>query len=324
MSLRALTLFLLLITAAMSAAAQHNAIGGAAISGAVRTTDGKPVSDAQVEVRNAMNGQVVTSGYTSFNGTYQFMGLQNGSYEIVVTSGLSQATDRVQLQGVEAMSNLTLPAPGGDTRAGDAHTVSVAQMKVPEKARDALKKAEKAMAKRDLEEASRQTEKALEIYPQYAQAYSMRGLLKMDAGDYPAAAIELEHAIELDVGYAMGFIILGSDYNQMQRFDDAVRVLDRGLALNPHSWQAQFEMGRAYLAKNDLAASLRYIDKAAVTGPKDYAPIHLVRANIMLAQKNYPEAMNELESFLQTDPNGVESEKARKVLGQMKAYMAPK
>src|SRR5205823_5702545 len=122
-------------------------------------------------------------------------------------------------------------------------------------------------------------------------AFGMRGLMKMDAGQFGEAATELEQAVELDSGYAMGYIILGADYNQMSRFDDAVRVLDRGLALSPNSWQAQFEMGRAYLGKSDLAGSMRYIDKAALLAPKEYAPLHLVRANILLAQKNYGEAM---------------------------------
>src|SRR5262245_30712861 len=98
---RSLALSLLILVAALGASAQHNAVGMAGISGTVRSADGQPVRDAQIEIRSIATGQTVASGYTSFNGTYEFMNVPNGQYEVVVTNGLSQATERVQLQSVE-------------------------------------------------------------------------------------------------------------------------------------------------------------------------------------------------------------------------------
>jgi tetratricopeptide (TPR) repeat protein len=294
-----------------------------AVSGVVRYLDGKPVRDAHVDLRNTVTGATVASGYTTTNGSYEFMAVPNGMYEVVVSAGLVQTSERVQVSSMDANVNLQLAAPeAADTGAGDRSTVSVAQMKVPEKARDAFKKAEKALAKHDIDEANKQCARALELFPKFPQALTLRGVLKLDGGQAEQALADLERAVEIDSGYAMGEIVLGATYNNLSRFNDAIRVLDRGVALAPASWQGYFELGRAYLGKSDFKAALRQLDKAAGLAPHDYAPLHLVRANLHLAQKNYPEAMNELEAYLQVDPQGAESAHARKVLDQVRSFTA--
>src|SRR5205085_2992102 len=243
-------LALILILAAGAAGQQHHFATMGGLNGTVRGADGKPVRDAHVDLRNLANGQITASGYTTYNGSFEFTNIPNGSYEVVVTNGLAQATERAQVAGMDAMVNVIMTGTeAGDTNAGDRATVSVAQMKVPEKAREAMKKADKALAKHDVEEARRQNAKALEIWPKFAQALTMRGLLKLDEGHAAEALPDLEQSVEVDNGYAMGQIVLGAAYNTLDRFDDAIRVLDRGVALSPASWQGYFELGRAYLGK---------------------------------------------------------------------------
>jgi len=313
--------FVFLMLAPLAAAQLMHSVGS--VSGTVRSYDNKPVKDAHVDVRNSVTGQVTASGYTTPNGNFEFTAIPNGSYEVVVSDGLAQASERVQVSGMEAIADIRLPAvEAADTTAGTSSTVSVAQMKVPDKARDAFKKAEKALAKHDIEEANKQCARALELYPKFAQALTFRGLLKLDEGHADQALADLEQAVEIDSGYAIGNIVLGAAYNNLDRFDDAIRILDRGVALTPNSWQGYFELGRAYLGKSDYKAAQRHLDKAATLAPHDYAPLHLVRANLQLAVKNYPEAMSELEAYLQADPQGVESAHARKVLDQVKAFTA--
>src|SRR5437667_88216 len=95
--------------------------------------------------------------------------------EVVATSGVVEARERVFVDEGFASVNLRLPQVA-NSEAGNRDTVSVAQMKVPGKARDALKKAREYMQKQKLDDSAKYVAKALEIYPQFAEALALRGL----------------------------------------------------------------------------------------------------------------------------------------------------
>jgi tetratricopeptide (TPR) repeat protein len=328
MFLRAPLLFLLTACLASPAFPQvlgsssiaHPGVSGS-ISGSVQTADGQPVSDARVELRSN-TGTVASSGYTNSTGRFEFQNIAVGTYEIVADSGVDEARDSVSVQGDLATVSLRLPRVGGSSSAGNNSTVSVAQMKVPEKARDEDKKAREYLQKHDVAAAWKHVAKALQITPQFASALTTRALLELDNNQSDAAIADLEKAVQFDAGYGLSFLVLGSAYNQLQRFDDAIRALDHGVALMPNYWQGYFELGKAYLGKNDLAHAQAQLDRCKQHAPPDYAPLHLVRANLELALKNFPAAMTELEAYLDRDPNGANSTQARKTLGEVKAFLS--
>ena len=318
---RAIVLLILVLTLTAAGTAQHSTNNNNnTLSGSVRTTDDQPVADARVELR-AVAGPAMKSGYTSYNGTFEFQDLPLGIYEVVVTAGANQTTERVQVQAGFNSMNVRMSAQSAvASTAGNNTTVSVAQMKVPQKARDAFRKAQKELAKNNLADAAAQLQNALAIYPDFAEALTMRGLIALEQGKAVIALPDLEKAVQIDQGNGLGYLVLGSAYNVLSRFDDAIRMIDRGVALSPNSWQAYFEMGKSYLGKLDYEGALKHLNKAADLAPKEYAPLHLVRANAYLALKNYPEAMTELESYLERDPQGPESPRIRKTLDQMRAF----
>ena len=292
------------------------------LSGSVRTIDGKPVADARVEVHDA-TGAAVTSGYTSYNGSFEFQNIATGTYEVVATSGMDEARESVMVQSDMASVSLRMPRVAS-AGAGGGDTVSVAQLKVPQKAQDENKKARESLQKHDLASAWKHVNKALEITPAFAAALTTRGLLELDEGKNDAAIADLEKAVESDAGYGLSFLVLGASYNHLSRFDDAIRALDHGVALMPNNWQGYFELAKAYLGKNNLPAAQKQLDSCSQRAPSDYAPLHLVKANLDLALKNYAEAMSELEAYLDREPNSPQSESARKTLGQVKAFLAKK
>lgn len=294
----------------------------ASLSGSVRTADNKPAADARVELLNTATGQVVASGYTSQGGTFDFNNLPAGSYEVSVAAGLEEARERVELRGLGATVNLRF-SPSRGAGAGNRSTVSVADFKVPGKARDALKKARLALSKQQIEDASRYVEEALQLHPKYSEAFTLRGIIKLDAGDIPAARDDFDRAIEADNSNPTAYFALGAAYNMNSRFDDALRTIDRGIALAPNSWQAYFEMGKAFLGKGSYDAAIRQLNKAEDIGPKNYPLIHLVKAHALLGLKNYAEAMAELQWYIEKAPQGDRnSADARLLLDKARAYAA--
>src|SRR4029079_12902599 len=123
---------------------------------------------------------------------------------------------------------------------GGKTSVSVAQYKIPGKARDQYEKARKRMLEGKSDEAMQYANKALDIYPKYSEALTLRCVLELDKQQKDEAVNDCEKSVEFDSGYALGYFALGAAYNQTSRYDDAVRVLDRGTALSPMDWQGYF------------------------------------------------------------------------------------
>jgi predicted Zn-dependent protease len=311
-----------LLLAAMCAAQVAGNRGTGSVSGRVVTLDGHPAENARVELRDNLTGISLQSAYTNPAGQFEISNVSAGSYVVVATSGLDEARESVQITRMGAHSEviLRLPRSAGNS-AGDASTVSVQQMKVPGKAHSAFKRAQEALAKAHLDVAWKEVGKALSLYPMYAEALVLRGVLKLDQNDVAGARADMEEAVKDDPGYAMGYIALGATYNAQAQYDDALRTLDRGVALSPTSWQAYFEMGKAYLAKGNYQAGLRQLDKAQQFAPDTYAPVHLLKAHALLGLKAYNEAIAELEAYLTRNPKGQDSDQARETLQQVRAFI---
>jgi tetratricopeptide (TPR) repeat protein len=333
MHLRTLVLTIFLAAASLAASAQRAVSANdvnpmrpvednmASINGSLRTGDNKPARDAHVEIRDLTTGKRVADGYTNQSGTFDFINIPTGTYEVVAVSGLEEARERVEVRGAGASVNMRFPAAQG-AEAGTRATVSVAQFKVPGKARDAFKKAQSAIAKQELDKASKYVDEALTLHPEYSEALALRGVLKLDAGNAEAACEDFDHAIKVDASNAMAYIAMGAALNMLSKYDDALRTIDRGVALAPTSWQGYFEMGKAFLGKGSFDAALRQLNKAEDIGPKEYALIHLVKAHALLGLKNYPEAMAELQWYLEKAPSDANSAEARKTLEQVRAFAA--
>jgi predicted negative regulator of RcsB-dependent stress response len=289
------------------------------ISGLIRTSDGRPAKDARIEIRDPRTGQTVTSTYANASGSFE-VNVPKGIYEVVGQLGLEETRETVAAAAGDIMVSLRLPGEAAP-QSGDRFSVSVAQMKVPEKARKAFKKAEAAMQKQKIEEASKYVGDALGIYADYSEALTLRGILNLDANKLEEALADLKRAVECDSNYSLAYLAMGATYNALSRFDDALRVLDRGLGLSPTSWQGYFERGKAFLGKANYDAAIRQLNRAQDLNSK-YSLIYLVKAHALLGMKNYPEAMAELESYLEHNPQGPDSAQARQTLEKVRGFAA--
>jgi tetratricopeptide (TPR) repeat protein len=292
------------------------------VSGVVIGLNGAPIADARVELRNENTGYTIASGYTNASGAFEFASLASAAYEVIVSSGIAEAHERVSPEGA---IGLRIRLDNSNQRAAQADgnaTVSVAEYKVPQKARDAFHKAEVALSKNKSEETGKYLAKALEIYPDYAPALTLRGVLSLDRSDTNSAINDFDKAIHSDPGFALAYTAMTAALNQLKKFDDALRSAERAITLAPGSWQSYFEMAKAYVGKADYPQALKQLTKAQSLNPKEYAPIHLIRAHVMLATKNYGDAMNELQEFLTLAPQDPNSASARSALEKVKALAA--
>ena len=319
-------LVLLVAIGASTALAQHNgfsslrSLSTLTLSGQVLTPDGHGVRNALVEVHDVMTGSTITAGYSLPNGSFSFNNVPPGQYEVLVVSGLQEARERVSLERMDQQVTLRIVEPVN--RPGSGATISVTEMRISDKARKEYDKAKEAFDKQKLDEARAHCAKSLAAAPTYSRALTLNALLDLSDNKLEDAAGKAELAIKSDYGYGMGYVVLGAIYNALQRYEDAVRTLDRGIPLVPNLWQAHFEMAKGLLGKGDFQRALVSADHAIQIAPANYAPVHLVRAHVLLGLKSYQDAMAELEKFIGADPNGSDTADARKTLDQVKTFVA--
>jgi len=321
-----LSLAILFSIASAAQTGQHDSLGwhaSGSISGTLHTPQGHPIANARIELLDGGNGQLIDSTYSNPNGSFTLTRIPDGLYEIVAQSGLDEARERLQVRGELSLLNLVVRgSEARASRAGNRTTVSVAQMKVPEKARTLLAKAQSALDKRKLDEAHKYLSESLTVYPDFAEALTMRGLMQLDEKKLDDAAATLEQSIHADANYGNAYVVLGAVYNMQSKWDDAIRVLDRGLTLLPQSWQAMFELGKSELAKGNYEAALRRLNKAGDLAPVQYPPLHLAKAHALLGMQNFSEASSELEAYLEQDPKSPNAPAVRESLDQVKAFVA--
>jgi tetratricopeptide (TPR) repeat protein len=289
------------------------------ITGSVRSFDNQPLRDVRVELRDGNTGQMVNTAYTGAGGSFEFTELAQGFYQVVALLGTQQTEERVQVDSWSTMVNLRLPIGRAARDDNGTNSISVAQYQVPEKAREELRKAREASVKGRLDDAQAHLGKALEIHPDYADALTLRAILKLSSRDTEGAMVDLERAIQCDSSYGMAYLVLGSAFNIESKFDDAIRVLEQGERLAPDAWQAYFELGKAYAGKNEYEAAVRQLDRAQTMAPPDYPLIHLVRAHVLMQLSRFTDAVADLETYLEKNPSGPDSDLAQKMLEHAKA-----
>ncbi len=321
MSLRALVIPVVLALG-LNCSAQLNStrnrtMSEGTISGTVRGVDNSPVANARVEARD-LTGTTVTAAYTDQLGGFMLDNLPAGDYEVVVTKGVNEARERVISDGinnsVQLRMNVRQAAEDGST------SVSVAQFKVPDKARKEFQKGQEALNKNKLDEARKHAEKALSVYPKYADALTLRGILEMNDNEIQAAMSDFDTAMKSDPNCAMAYMAMGAALNTTGKYQDAERSLLRAASLQPGAWQAYFELGKASLGEGNYMQALKYVTRASEIS-QEYPPIHLVKAHALLGLKRYQEAVTELEVYLTRDSSGPASDAARKTLTAARAFV---
>src|SRR5579864_4165260 len=260
------------------------------ISGTVQDTLGNPLQDVRVELTDG-SGAVVNSAYTSSSGHFEFTRVASGTYIVVATSGLQQASERVDASSFSNMVSIRMQGSGKPADGVEGNSISIAQYRVPAKAREAYRKAHEAVEKGKMDDAHKHLARALELCPNYADALTLRAVLELNERDSQAAVSDLDKAIQADGNNAMAYMVMGSALNMQGKFDEAIRSLQRGQSLAPNYWQGYFEMGKSYIGKANYPDALRQLERAEGLAPADYPLISLLRAHALLAMKQFPEAM---------------------------------
>ena len=291
----------------------------------VSLTGDHPLGNVKIDLTEGATGRPVSTTYTDNAGSFVFSGVPSGAYQITATAGLVQVSDRIDLSATAAPITLRIPdrQNAADRPGSDPNTVSVAQMKIPEKARAELAKAQELSSKGKVEDAQKHLAKSLEIAPDFAEALTLRAVMRL-SNDLTGAEADLQHAIKVDGNYAMAYTVLGAALNVQGKFDQALNTLNRAIALAPMAWQNFYEMAKAYDATAKYQEGLQHVQKAFSLSGEVFPPMLLLRAHCLMGMHQFGDAATDLEAFLKRDSSSANAETARQLLAQAQQRMAKK
>ena len=252
----------------------------------------------QTETQTDMQGKFAFSDLplTVFHLTIEGQGFR--PYRSVIDISMSKMSyEQITLYPAKEPDAKVVPAEGP---AGELNA-RIAQ--IPPKARKEFEAGQKNMQARDADGSVQHFQKAIALYPSYAEAYQLLGVLEMEDGKIREAAPDLQKAVDLEPNMSTAHFALGICLNMLGRYPEAEATLLKGLELDPASAEGHNEIGKTYWALGKWQEAEPHAQKAVALKP-DIAQAHVLLGDIALRKKNAQLALKEYKEAIRLDPKG--------------------
>jgi tetratricopeptide (TPR) repeat protein len=195
-------------------------------------------------------------------------------------------------------------------------TISLTTMAAPQDARNAYEKGQKDITRGKFSEAEKNLAKAVEIYPDFATAWSMLGEVRRQQGNFPSAREAYLHAISIDPQFVSPHFGMAIIAIHEKNWLEASKYSSETTRLNPTLYPLAFLYNSAAnysLGNLDVAEeSVRKFEKLDTNHHNSDSALLL--SNILLAKHDYTGAGKALQEYLKNAPNAPNAAEIRKQL----------
>ena len=204
-------------------------------------------------------------------------------------------------------------------------TISATSALAPKDAQKALEKGRSDEAKQKWQDAEKEFEKAVTIYPKYAAAWLELGNIQRQQRDAEGARKSYAQALAADSKFVSPYLQLASMAAAEQKWQEVADDTDRLLHLNPIDFPQAWALNanaNYYLGKKDEA------EKSAREGISHDPAHHFPRMNyllgVLLSQKReFAAAAENIREYLKYAPNSPDNDLIRKQLAEVEKAAAP-
>ncbi|MGH9967174.1 MAG: tetratricopeptide repeat protein [Pyrinomonadaceae bacterium] len=321
-------LFLLLILTGGSLDRQALAqAGGHILYGEMKVDESKVTGVKPISydlILYSLSGQVVGRQRVSSNGSYRFINLADGTYDLVVElENLEVARIRVEMRSPRINTDyrqdisLEWKAPPG--AASKPTSVSVEDYYERSSVNQKLfEKAQAATDKKKYGEAAALLNQLLTNDPNDFQAWSELGTLHLVDQNPTEAEKAYVQAIDVRPKFFLALMNLGRLRLMQKNFDGAITSLTTAVEVKPTSAEANYYLGEAYLQIKRGSKAVGYLNAAIRLDPVGKADAHLRLAALYNGAGLKDKAALEYQEFLKKKPDYPEKKKLEQYIAQNK------
>lgn len=266
-----------------------------------------------------LSRQRVSKTFLQIHKVNQFTGITFGASLLLCLLVLSLSV-LAQTTPIRAEENPQIDLQISATDDSEGHraspdVISVSRLRIPEKAAKHLEVSQKWFAETQFDRASMEIDRAIKIYPAFAQAFCMKALVQLARKDFTGSVESAAQAISLDETDAYSWIALATAFNSLNEWPEAEAAASRALLLDSFAWQGRLEMAKSLYGEEKYVLALKTLDQLH----QDIPDIHLVRANSLMRLGRSQEAVRQFSIFLQESPSDSRSEQIRQILARVRA-----
>jgi tetratricopeptide (TPR) repeat protein len=261
------------------------------------------------------------------HGRFRFQKLSPGAYTVSVLMedrGEARQTIEVGPSMADARGLVSLEIRFKETdfvrseTLSRRHSVSVARLAIPVKAKHRYEEARQSLARHDPDAATRQLEEAVKLAPQFADAWNELGTIAYQTQRYARAEECFREALKQDAEAFEPLVNLGGVLVTVHRPDEAWQYNAQAVALRPNDALAHSQLGMNYYQLGDLDLSVKQLEQARSIDPAHFSHPQLLVAEIHLRRGEKSAAADSLEEFLRYHPDWPQAARIREKIVELR------
>ena len=298
----------------------------------VRVTSGdRHTCDFQASVLlMSISGARVAEELTNADCEVYFGNVAAGSYHVTVSGrGIEDSDsgrfdfDSTSRQDLEVNIKHSGRPNQNATIGPTSSLVAAVDLNIPESARKEFDKANQFVAKGNWQKAIERLNKAIAIYPRYAEAYNNLGVAYGHLGDGARNVEALQKAISLNDHFAAAYLNLARVAIVDHDFPRAEALLNKATAIDPADPQILGPLANMQLLNHHFDQALATCRRAHSASQGGHAVVHYVAARVFEQENRPAEAFAELRIFLSEEQSGPRADAARKEITALQQSSGP-
>jgi len=206
----------------------------------------------------------------------------------------------------------------------EGSSISVTSMMAPKDARKAYEHGLQALLKNKSADASKDFEKAVAVYPKYADAWVNLGKLHLEHQEIEPARAALRNALNADPKLVTPYVELGLLAAKDANWQESGKYLDHAMELDPVDFpQAWYADAVANYNLKNYDAAEKAARAAVKLDPRHANQRSCYLLGLVLAEKkDYAGAVAELTTYIKLAPNAPDLAQVKNQLGELEKLIA--
>ena len=296
------------------------------IEGQVRVTTGGPLPFG-ITVKLEVAENVVAAAdqqKVGETGRFAFYNLREQHYQVIVTAdGYQPGTAQVDMQYYASRFPTIYLTPLDAKKTAPQPSGSTTDLAAPKKARKEYEQGHDALEAKDLANARKHFERAIEMDPCYARALTELAVVLSLQGELSSAEGPLQKSIHCDGEFLEAYVQLGILLDIEKKYSESESILQQGVRVAPSDWQPYYRLGAVHQHSGKYKeAAEEYLKAESLSGAVP-AEVHVRLADAYLRQKQYDQAYTEVQTYLRVAPDGPLAGQAKSLLQQADSMRRP-